>query len=87
MLTPKAAAAAATDKPPDPAPITQMSGVRVFVMRAPSETGMWPCRIGAGSQMRDAHTLFTTVASAATSASAMKAMVICGVTSSLSLAC
>src|SRR5262245_65866665 len=26
--TPKAAAAAATDRPPEPAPITQMSGVR-----------------------------------------------------------
>jgi len=27
--TPKAAAAAATDRPPEPAPITQMSGVRI----------------------------------------------------------
>ena len=30
--TPKAAAAAATDKPPEPAPITQMSGVSVSAM-------------------------------------------------------
>ena len=31
--TPNAAAAAATDRPPEPAPITQMSGVRISAMR------------------------------------------------------
>src|SRR6266571_8634779 len=30
--TPKAAAAAATDRPPEPAPITQRSGVRISVI-------------------------------------------------------
>src|SRR6266508_6530034 len=35
--TPKAAAAAATERPPEPAPITQMSGVSRSTMSSPHE--------------------------------------------------
>src|SRR6476646_11063834 len=35
--TPNAAAAAATERPPEPAPITQMSGVRCSAMHSPDD--------------------------------------------------
>src|SRR4051812_13698812 len=51
--TPKAAAAAATESPPDPAPITQMSGVRTSTTKAPvavsGEPGRMRRRAGAPS--------------------------------------
>src|SRR5262245_53051185 len=39
--TPNAAAAAATERPPEPAPITQMSGARRSGMRSPDDAAYY----------------------------------------------
>ena len=75
--TPNAFAAAATDRPPEPAPMTQMSGLSTCAMRQPVEPVAW----------RRARKWRTSTGSSASAPSAAKAAINSGVSMAMASKC